>query len=282
MLITGTTHQELVDEIDSTAVSHGECAFWWMGQHGFILKLGEVVLYIDVYLTPSDARNVAPLLRPEEVTDADGILGTHDHGDHIDRPSWPGMAKASPHAVVVVPALVRDDLITDLNLPSDQVVGLDDGLSTTIKGVKITAVPAAHELLHIDPETGFHPFLGYVIEGNGFCVYHAGDTCIYEGIQARLRHWKFDLAFLPINGRCARRFTTGCIGNMTYQEAVDLAGAIKPGVTVPTHFEMFDGNTENPQHFLDYIQAKYPHLPAQAPAHGVRAVVKSGIPIRTP
>jgi len=84
------------------------------------------------------------------------------------------------------------------------VIGLDDGVTTTIGDVTITAVPAAHELLAIDPATGFHECLGMIIEGNGFSLYHAGDTCIYEGMQQRLRHWKLDLALLPINGRAGK------------------------------------------------------------------------------
>jgi L-ascorbate metabolism protein UlaG (beta-lactamase superfamily) len=233
------------------------------------------VIAIDAYVSPSDGRNVPPLFQPSELTNADAIIGTHDHGDHIDRPSWPELAAASPKAVFVVPAMVKDAVMADLNLPASRVAGLDDGLSTTINEVKITAVPAAHELLVIDPETGFHECLGVVLEGNGFCLYHAGDTCIYEGIQARLRNWSIDLAFLPINGRDAKRLQSGCIGNMTFQEAVDLAGAIKPGLVVPTHFEMFDGNTENPELFMDYIRVKYPQLNAQVPIHGELTLVEA-------
>jgi L-ascorbate metabolism protein UlaG (beta-lactamase superfamily) len=271
----GKTGQELIDDVNATEVSHGQCAYWWLGQHGFILKLGKAVFYIDAYLSPSDARTVAPLLAPENVTNATAIIGTHDHGDHIDRPMWPAMAAASPNAIFVTPLAVRDDVAAELGLPLERIVGLNDGLSATIDGVKITAVPAAHELLSVDPDSGHHDFLGLIMEGNGICVYHAGDTCIYEGMQQILRQWKIDLAFLPINGRDAVRLKSGCIGNMTYQEAVDLAGSIQPGMTVPTHFEMFKMNSENPQLFIDYIEVKYPHLEAQIPVHGVATLVSA-------
>ena len=92
-------------------------------------------------------------------------------------------------------------------------------------------------------------------------------------MQPLLRRWPLDLAFLPINGRDARRLAANCIGNMTYQEAVDLAGAVKPGLTVPAHFEMFAMNSENPQLFVDYLKVKYPSLRALIPQHGQRVVV---------
>jgi hypothetical protein len=37
-----------------------------------------------------------------------------------------------------------------------------------------------------------------------------------------------------------------------------LPGALRPGVSVPTHFEMFAMNSEDPQRFADYMQVKYP------------------------
>ena len=275
MTIGGQTGKALIDEVNATAVPYGHGAFWWLGQHGFIVKLGQTVLYIDAYLSPSEYRNIPTLLTPDQVTNATAIIGTHDHSDHIDRPIWPMMALSSPNALLVAPRRVRDSLVTDLSLSSERVIGIDDGVTVQVGEVTITGVPAAHELIDQDPATGYHAFLGVVVEGNGFCFYHAGDTTIYEGMQAKLRNWKFDLAFLPINGRDAKRLLANCIGNMTYQEAVDLAGAMQPGITIPTHFEMFNGNTEDPQLFMDYIAVKYPKLKTQIPVHGQLTMVKT-------
>ncbi|MGA2618579.1 MAG: hypothetical protein ABSF26_13280 [Thermoguttaceae bacterium] len=99
------------------------------------------------------------------------------------------------------------------------------------------------------------------------------DTCLYEGMQAGLRRWPLDLALLPINGRDAKRLAANCIGNMTYQEAADLAGAIRPGLTVPTHFDMFATNCEDPQLFVDYMRIKYPRLATRVLRHGQRNIM---------
>jgi L-ascorbate metabolism protein UlaG (beta-lactamase superfamily) len=267
------TGKELINDINTCTVPHGQCALWWLGQHSFVLKLGEAVVYVDPFLTAMGGRTVPPLLKPEEVTNATLVLGSHDHGDHIDRPAWPGIAKASPQAVFVVPRLLRERIVRELAMPDQRVVGVDDGFSASVAGITVAGVPAAHEFLDTDSATGLHPYLGFIIEGNGFRLYHAGDTCLYEGMQPLLRRWPLDLALLPINGRDARRLRGNCIGNMTYQEATDLAGSIRPGLTMPTHFEMFAMNSENPQLFVDYMQAKYPHLRAQIPVHGQRTMV---------
>ncbi len=267
------TGKALIDEIDACEVPAGQCALWWLGQHGFVVKLGKVVCYLDPYLTPDPSRQVPPLLKAEEVTNATLVLGTHDHDDHIDRAAWPGIAQASPKANFVVPKLLREKLVRELGLPEQRMVGIDEGIIVTQQEVTVTAVPAAHELLDQDPATGLHPYLGYIVEGRAFRLYHAGDTCIYEGMQAKLRRRPLDLALLPINGRDARRLAANVIGNMTYQEAADLAGAIRPGLTIPAHFEMFAINSVDPQLFADYMHVKYPHLEAWIPRHGERMVV---------
>ncbi len=270
--------RELIAEMDSFAPDCGErFAFWWLGQQGYALKVATggapAVIYIDAYLSGSASRTVAPVVAPDEVTNATLVLGSHDHGDHIDRDAWPRIAAASPEAIFVVPESCRQKVAADLEIPEGRMVGLVDGQSAELAGVTVTAVASAHELRECD-EDGRDRYLGYVIEAEGAAIYHAGDTCRYEGLVGKLARWSFDLALLPINGRDARRLAANCIGNMTYQEAVDLAGELSPGLTVPGHYEMFEMNSEDPELFLSYMAVKYPDLKAIAPAHGEMIAVR--------
>jgi L-ascorbate 6-phosphate lactonase len=268
------TGSDLIADIDAYECAAGECAFWWLGQQSFVVKLAGEICYIDPYLSPSKARTVAPLLTPEQVTNAGVVLGSHDHGDHIDRGAWPRIAAASPRAQFVAPKLLAEKVARELAIESGRVRGVDEGVAIEFGGVRVSGVPAAHEFLDVDAATGLHPYVGFVIEGDDFCLYHAGDTCLYEGMHSILRRWDFDLAFMPINGRDAVRYASNCIGNMTYQETADLAGAIRPGTTVPAHFEMFARNSQPPEPFVEYMRAKYPHLATLVPRHGERTIVK--------
>ncbi len=267
------TGLNLIRDIDTCTVPAGGCALWWLGQHSFIVKLGGTVVYIDAFLSPHHGRQVEPLLLPEQCVNADLFLGTHDHLDHIDRPSWPGMAKAAPQALFVVPELLRTRVAADLNLPEKRMAGLDLGRSLKVKDVTVTAIPAAHEFLDRDEATGLYPHLGFIVEGNGFRLYHAGDCCIYEGMHALLRSQPFNLFILPINGRDAHRFSTNIVGNMTYQEAADLAGDLRPAAVIPAHYDMFARNSASAQEFVDYLHVKYPRLHVVVPAHGERVML---------
>ena len=51
---------------------------------------------------------------------------------------------------------------------------------------------------------------------------------------------RFDVLFLPINGRDPKR---GVAGNMSSEEAVDLASVVRPRFVVPHHYDMFTFNT---------------------------------------
>ena len=97
-----------------------------------------------------------------------------------------------------------------------------------------------------------------MIDTSDFCIYHAGDTVNYDGLLTRLQQFPLDVVFLPINGRDAGRFRRNCIGNLTYQEAVDLAGELRVRLAVPLHYDMFAANSEDPQKFADYLNAKWP------------------------
>jgi L-ascorbate 6-phosphate lactonase len=79
---TGTV---LIKDIDNCKLKHGQLAFWWLGQLGYVVKSGNTVIYLDAFLSASASRNIPPMIRPEEVVNADFFFGSHDHTDHIDR-----------------------------------------------------------------------------------------------------------------------------------------------------------------------------------------------------
>lgn len=261
----------LIADVNSAAPPAGSIAFWWMGQESFIFKGAGKVVYIDPYLDPSPARQTPPALRPDEVTNADLILCTHDHGDHVDRSALPGILRASPRAILMVSRVVAHRLIGE-GYPADRVVGIDDGETREIAGVTVSAIRAAHEFFDRDEKLGY-PHLGYVVRLNGASLFHAGDGVPWEGLVAALRARRPDAIFVPINGRDAERYRRHCIGNFTFQEAVDLVGALHPALAVPMHYDMFIGNQERVDRFVDYLDAKYPGIPHWVGSAGERAVL---------
>ena len=252
------SHQQLLDDIQNAAPNNGQGVFWWLGQHTFIVKAGAAVIYIDPFFADWPSRQTPSLLSPAEARHANVVLVTHGHGDHLDPVSLQGLVDASPGAQFVCPRTEAARMTTEGGVPDDRLHPLTAGESVQLDGVRVTAIKAKHESFDEQPGVGF-PFLGYVIEVGGVAVYHAGDTIMYDGLTATLKQWpRLDTMFLPINGRDAERFVTGCLGNFTFQEAVELAGELRPGLAVPAHYDMFIGNQEDPRKFVRFLEAKFP------------------------
>lgn len=249
-MLTGVNLFKAVRSSDAPA------SFWWLGQHTFILRLGGRVVLIDPFLTEMDERNVPPLFEPENAAGVvDVVACTHDHLDHIDPAAIPGLAERTGARFIAPRA--HEERMRSLGVPSDRLDLIDDEEQVDVLDLTFHGIKGAHEFFD-RTEEGHYPFLGYVIEGGGKTAYHAGDTLWWEGLQARLRPFSMDVAFVPINGRDARRFRDDILGNMTYQEAADLVGDLEVELIVPAHFDMFDANLEDPQLFVDYMAAKYP------------------------
>ena len=265
--------EDLIGDINGAAPAEGSVAFWWLGQHSVVLKLAGKVIYIDPYLKPDDRRRVGPPLTPEQVTHADLVLLTHDHGDHIDPFAVPGIAKASPAARFVASRRHRERLL-GLGVGESRLTLMDPDERVECDGVAVTALKAKHEFFEND-ERGW-PYLGFVVESGPVAVYHAGDTLVYDGLKTSLERWRLTAMFLPINGRDAARYRRNTLGNMTYQEAADIAGELAPGIVAPMHYEMFAHNSEDPGKFLDYLHAKFPGQQAWVGRHGERFDVAGG------
>lgn len=242
----------LIQEIDRKVVRSGTLAIWWIGQEGFVVKTPHLIAYIDPYLSQWAERitqgkanehvRITPApFRPEDVNHADVVLCTHDHGDHIDPDGIPLIAQHSRQAAFVVPECARDTL-RKLGISDDRIYTLRGDDALDVKGLRVHAVPAKHEAFDEDPDKGY-PYLSYVIKAEGRTLFHAGDTIPYPGQAERVFPHGVDVAFLPINGRDEFRHSLAFEGNFTCEEAAGFALAIKAGLTIPMHYDMFTLNT---------------------------------------
>ena len=249
--------ERAMEEILNEPARDGSATLWWLGQMGLLVKMGKTLLCMDYFASDFPGRQTPPQIPTEEMRGIDLFFGTHNHLDHIDHPAWRTWAETCPQAKFVFPALHQQEILAD-GIAADRCIGMNDGDTVQFGEITIHAIAASHEFLNPDPVSGLYPCLQYVIEGNGVRVYHAGDTLRYEGMLPRLKAFgPIDAALLPINGRDAVRYRRDCIGNMTFQEAADLAGELQPGLVLPGHWDMFADNPGDPDAFIDYLAVKY-------------------------
>lgn len=228
----------------------------WLGQMGLKICVNDTTILVDYFATDFPGRRTPVPIAVEAVKDVDAFLGTHNHLDHIDHDAWRVWASVCPRARFVFPSMHRQSVLDD-GIPEARLLAIDAGQRVQVGDITIHAIPAAHEFLSPDDQ-GRYPALQYVVEGGGKRIYHAGDTLRYEGMLPLLKAFgPIDAALLPINGRDGARYRRDCIGNMTFQEAADLAGELRPGLALPGHWDMFADNPGDPNAFADYLDAKY-------------------------
>lgn len=249
-----------IDDVSELVVSNGEVGIWWLGQASFVLRIGNITIYIDPFLTESDRRLVAPPCTGNQVTNADLILLTHGHSDHLDVEAPPLIVKASPQATIVAPRPLVTR-IAELIGGGDRIIPADAGSIIRLGRLEVWPIKAKHETFDHHLQLGY-PYLGYVFGDEHVTLYHAGDTILYDGLVDTLSPIAINVAMLPINGRDYFRQQRGIAGNLDCREAAEFASLLDVDTVIPIHYGMFAGNTAPPGTFVDNLQATASHIHA--------------------
>ena len=264
---------DLLREIACSRLSGPAAAIWFMGQHGFVIKLGDTVLYIDVILNGfpggdgKERRAYPPPFLPETAQRLDYYFCTHNHSDHLNLKTLVPLAKANPGVRFVVPWPHRRVLI-DGGIAEERVIGAGEGETLCLAGgaagapaaggITVHPVASAHPVYEEDGE-GNDLYLGYLILGGGVSVYHSGDTYVTPRLVGTLEKLSpIDVALLPVNGSDWERTAGNIIGNISALDAVKLVRALGVDLLIPSHYDLLPGNTENPAVLAGYM---YEHCP---------------------
>ncbi len=205
----------------------------WIGQGGYLLSDGVTELCIDPYLSDvvnriaGRGRMVEPPFSPEELA-SDVIICTHNHLDHVDIDAIPLMRKGMLFlAPSDAEATLRECGVTRYE-------PFDEGATYRIGDFSLTAVYAKHSA----------PAIGVIVKHGERTLYFSGDTEYSERLK-EVAAYHVDVMVICINGK---------LGNMNVEEAIRLTEAIAPRVGIPTHYGMFESNTEDPTKYTSRVR----------------------------
>jgi L-ascorbate metabolism protein UlaG (beta-lactamase superfamily) len=231
---------------------------WWLGQSGFLLQWQGIHVLLDPYLSDSltrkydqtdkpHVRMTELVIDPAELSFVDVATASHNHTDHLDAETLGPILVRNPALKLVIPEANRTFVADRLKIDPAMPIGLDEGGTIELLGIRFSGVASAHEAVERD-EQGRVKALGYVLQFGDWSLYHSGDTLRYDGMAEKLRPLAVDVALLPINGRAPERRVAG---NLSGPEAAQLAHDIGAKLTIPCHFDMFEFNTASPNAFVD-------------------------------
>src|SRR6266404_7199995 len=258
MIKPALANDAFLADVKAARDDFGHFHLWWLGQSGFLLQWQGRHLLFDPYLSDSLTKKYAAtdkphvqmterVISPERLSFVDVVTSSHNHTDHLDAETLVRILTGDPRPKRVIAesnrAFAADRLSIDPAIP----IGVDDGTTVEISGIRFSGVASAHETVERDDQ-GRARFLGYVLQFGEWVVYHSGDTIRYSGMAEKLRTFGVHVALLPINGRAPERRVAG---NLSGPEAAQLAKDISAKVVIPCHFEMFEFNTAPPEEFVN-------------------------------
>lgn len=249
--------QALLDDISRARLEPGSLHIWWLGQSGFLILWEEHFLLLDPYLSDSltekyagtakpHVRMTERVIAPEELEFVPVVTSSHNHTDHLDGDTLKPLLRANANLVILVPAANLQFAAERLQLSPDRLTPISCGSPVLARAWTFHAVPAAHEELSVD-KNGNHRFIGLIVQAGPWTLYHSGDTVRYEGMTDLLKQFTIDVAMLPINGRDPAREVPG---NLSGEEAVQLAVDCGIQTIIPCHYDMFEFNSVSPEAFV--------------------------------
>lgn len=159
----------------------------WFGHSAFKISAPGARVVIDPFFAPGSGCSEA------DAGEADIVLVTHDHGDHVGD-AVPLCRRTGARLGAIVGTAGK---IAEAGVPQEQIlngIGFNMGGTLTHNGVSITMTQAYHSSDSGAPA-------GYIVRmPDGLTVYHAGDTCIFSGMELWGRLYDIDVALLPVGG----------------------------------------------------------------------------------
>jgi L-ascorbate metabolism protein UlaG (beta-lactamase superfamily) len=192
----------------------------WLGHSAVRIK-GSRTIFIDPFLSGNPAASTTP----DKIKEADIIIVTHHHSDHLGDAFV--LAKKTGATLVGI-----HEVAVDAQAQGIPAEGMNIGGTVEIKGVKVHMVQALHSA-----EKG--NAAGVVVEMDGKRLYHAGDTGLTYDMKLIGEFFKPDLSFIPIGDR----YTMGV------PSAVRAVEFVQTKRVIPIHYDTFPIVKSDPQEF---------------------------------
>ncbi|MEV7611691.1 MBL fold metallo-hydrolase [Streptomyces sp. NPDC089799] len=216
-------------------------------------------------------------LPPPEAAEADVVLVSHLHADHMHLPS---LARLAPGTRLLVPDGARRAVPGLARIAGRRELAVTEvvaGQEVSVRdGVRVRAVSARHDGRRLPFGPHRSPALGYVVHGAA-ATYFAGDTGLFPAMAEEVG--PVDVALLPVGGWGPYLGP----GHLDAARAADALASLAPAAAVPVHYGTYwpigmDAVRPHEFHapgeeFVRHAARLAPKVAVRLPGHGERVSV---------
>ncbi len=203
----------------------------WHGHSAFRLDIGDDAIWVDPFLSDNGVTSVSPTQ-----VDADYILVTHGHGDHVG--DTVQIAKRT--GALVISNFEICNWLQSQGVERTHPQHIGGGFEHPFGYLKLTI--AHHGCSLPDGSYGGAP-AGLLLTADERRLYFAGDTGLFYDMRLTGEEG-IDLAALPIGDN----FTMGP------DDAIRAVQLIAPRVVMPTHYDTFDVIRQDPTRWIERVE----------------------------
>jgi L-ascorbate metabolism protein UlaG (beta-lactamase superfamily) len=237
-------------------------AVWWLGHAAIMLRLEGRYGLIDPVLSARASplrffgpkRKTPAPLAIRDLPALDWVLISHNHYDHLDRPTIKAILRRFPAVQIIVPLGLASWF---RRRGARQVIQLDWWQQTQRHGVTFHAVPARHWSMRTLHDRNRSLWCGWTVTTAALNFWFSGDSGYSENLlDIARRLGPFNLAALPVGAYAPEWFMSG--QHMNPQQSVSLHQAIGAPITIPIHwgvFELADESLDEPPQALAQAMA---------------------------
>jgi N-acyl-phosphatidylethanolamine-hydrolysing phospholipase D len=221
----------------------------WVGHSTLLLRVGGLNILTDPHFSQRASplsfagpkRVVAPAIKLTDLPHIDAVLISHNHYDHLDRPTVTALAAQPGGSPKFYVGLGLAKWFGELGISN--VEELDWWEARSLAGVDLHFVPVQHWSARTPWDTNQTLWGGFVVEHPSLRFFFAGDTGYSRDFQdIAQRFGPIDLAAIPIGAYAPRWFMQA--HHVNPAEAVQIHLDLKARYSLAIHWGTFDDLTD--------------------------------------
>ena len=213
--------------LDEIRAHHSGVAVWWVGNAGWLIKSGDLLISTDLDLSMDEKILPPPISARELARELDIAFVSHHHGDHCNVPTINELARASRCTFVLPRPCLKE--VGELGVARERIITPEPLQPFDVKGIHVEPVHAIHgnqEFTVLTREPDFVEKIahncGYVLNIGGKRFFHPGDSVLTE---EHLALKNIDVLFV-----------SPTVHNMYMDRSMILINHLQPAYIFPQHF----------------------------------------------